>query len=167
MWKIRIKIFRFSHVAPFFGMLLAGALLAGCAGTNAGDAFSEADHAIRIAARADALENRKSGEAANWHNPDSGNRGTVVPTRTYKSDFGEDCREFQETVTAGDRTAVYNGTSCRKADGTWHVARGPYRRDSAAHYDPWGPHWSYGVRHRHFGYWGPPRFGYGAYYGGW
>ena len=158
-------------MAAFLGMLLAGVLLAGCAGTAATDARREADNAIRLAARADALENRKSGEGANWHNPESGSRGTVVPTRTFKSDYGEDCREFQETVTVGDRTDVYNGISCRRQDGAWRIARGPYRHDRAA-YDPWGPHWSYGVRHTHFGYrspgyWGPSRFGYGGYYSAW
>ncbi len=154
------------HIAGFSAILLAAAFLAGCAGTSATDPQAAADNAIRLTVRAEALENSKSGEGTNWHNPETGSRGTIVPTRTYKSSYGEDCRDFQETVTVGDRTDVYNGASCRGQDGTWRIARGPYRHGTAA-YDPWGPHWSYGVRHRHFGYWGPSRFGYGSFHDVW
>lgn len=95
------------------GLALLAAGLAGCAGTTPSGSLSDEDISRRTAARARALENNRTGEAANWQNPATGNLGSVVPTRTFRSAFGEDCREFQEMVTVAGDTDVLNGTACR------------------------------------------------------
>lgn len=160
------KSYRYGLIIRLVGILLAAAALTGCAGANPPDPFMEADRAMRVAARAEALEYKKTGEGANWQNPESDRRGTVIPTRTYESDYGTDCREFQETVTAGQKTDVYVGQSCRGQDGSWTVSRGPHRRGSAAS-EPYQSRWGYGARYGHFGYWRGPVFGSGPYFSRW
>ncbi|MCZ6763618.1 MAG: RT0821/Lpp0805 family surface protein, partial [Alphaproteobacteria bacterium] len=41
------------------------------------------------------------GQTIAWNNPNSGNSGTVTPTRDGTSNTGEYCREFQQTVVIG------------------------------------------------------------------
>ena len=64
------------------------------------------------------LENSRSGRASEWRNPDSGNSGTITPTRTFEED-GQYCREYRQTVTVGDETETLYGTACRQPDGSW------------------------------------------------
>ena len=56
-----------------------------------------------------------------WLNPDIGHSGTHTPTRTYRSDSGQYCREFQQTVTIDGRTEEFYGRSCRGEDGAWRI----------------------------------------------
>ena len=66
------------------------------------------------------LETVRTGVGATWKNPDSGNRYTVVPTRTYESSAGP-CREYSiDAIIEGRRETVY-GTACRQPDGTWRT----------------------------------------------
>ena len=52
-------------------------------------------------------------------NPETGNRGTIEPTRTYQS--GQTCREYQHTVYVGGRAEQARGNACRQPDGTWRI----------------------------------------------
>lgn len=68
-----------------------------------------------------ALEHNPTREPYAWRNPDTGNRYTVTPTRTYESRAGTTCREYQtDAVVDGRRDRVY-GTACRQPDGTWQA----------------------------------------------
>jgi len=69
------------------------------------------------------LETSKSGTAVAWRNPDTGNRGTVTPKPAFKNNNGRYCREFQQTVTIGGRTAEAYGTACRQPDGSWKIVK--------------------------------------------
>ena len=128
--------------------LLTGALTA-CSGVSPTQALDAEDRGQLAAARANALENNKTGQATNWSNPKTGNRGTVVPTRTYKSGNGADCREFQQTTTVSGKTDLAYGASCRAAGGTWNIVSAPSRYrmqdDAFGHFD--FPH--YHFRHRY------------------
>lgn len=67
---------------------------------------------------AHALENVRTGVASSWRNPDSGNRYTVVPTRTIENASGP-CREYTVDATIGGSKEKVTGTACRQADGGW------------------------------------------------
>ena len=137
------------------GIAAAVAGLSGCAGPTPTALLSDDDVLLRNRVRAEALEHNKTGEASNWSGPATGRRGSIVPTRTYKSDDGADCREFQETITAADDTDILYGAACRTDRGVWVVFRGPYRHRQydEGYYDPY---WRYGYRYGHFGYWSRP-----------
>ena len=69
-----------------------------------------------------ALETRPSGVPLRLRNPETGNAGTITPTRTYRSTHGINCREYQFTVTAGGRTGQAHGSACRQPDGSRRVS---------------------------------------------
>ncbi|MFQ5468060.1 MAG: RT0821/Lpp0805 family surface protein [Kiloniellaceae bacterium] len=61
------------------------------------------------------------GQTITWNNPNTGNSGTVTPTRDGTSTTGEYCREFQQTVTVGGQEQDAYGVACRKPDGSWEI----------------------------------------------
>jgi surface antigen len=61
------------------------------------------------------------GEPIQWSNPETGNRGTIEPTRTYQDQSGQTCREYQHTVYVGGRAEQARGNACRQPDGTWKI----------------------------------------------
>jgi surface antigen len=99
----------------------AGAILGGLAGSAIGGSLDKADAQFANQNAQRAFENAPSGQSSSWQNPDSGNSGSVTPKAAYKSDNGQYCREFtQSIVVAGKRQQGY-GTACRQEDGTWQV----------------------------------------------
>ncbi len=103
--------------------ILAGVFLGGLLGGALGDKLDQNDreYADRVAQRS--LETSRVGQASTWRNPDSGNYGSMTPTRTYQGDYGQHCREFQQTVTVGGQTEEAYGTACRQADGSWQITQ--------------------------------------------
>ena len=97
--------------------VLAGAYL----GNQVGQSLDNADQAAMKQSTQYSLEATKVGHTSNWSNPDSGNSGSVTPTKTYQAPSGDYCREYQQTVTVGGKTEEAYGTACRKPDGTWKV----------------------------------------------
>ena len=100
----------------------AGALLGAFVGNQIGLSLDRADQLAMQKTTNLALETSKSGTAVAWQNPDTGNRGTVTPKPVFKSN-GQYCREFQQTVTIGTKTAEAYGRACRKPDGSWQIVR--------------------------------------------
>ena len=70
-----------------------------------------------------ALETNKVGQTSTWKNPDSGNSGTVTPTRTFENATKQYCREYTQTVQVGGKTERAYGTACRQADGSWKIVQ--------------------------------------------
>ena len=101
----------------------AGALLGAFLGNQIGLSLDRADRLAMQKTTTTALETSKSGTAVAWRNPDTGNRGTVTPKPAFKNNNGRYCREFQQTVTIGGRTAEAYGTACRQPDGSWKIVR--------------------------------------------
>lgn len=97
----------------------AGALLGALLGSEVGKSLDRADQAAMAQTTNRTLETAPTGQAASWRNPDSGNSGTVTPTRTYQRSGGEYCREYTQTVRVGGKTEEAYGTACRQPDGTW------------------------------------------------
>lgn len=100
----------------------AGTLLGALIGSNIGRTMDEVDRmkahqAIQQATYA------PIGETINWNNPRSGYQGSVTPVRDGVSSAGNYCREFQQTVTIGNKTEQAYGTACRQPDGRWRLVQ--------------------------------------------
>jgi surface antigen len=101
--------------------IIGGAIAGGLIGGAIGDRMDAADRRESERAAQRAFETAPSGQATAWNNPDSGNNGTVTPTRTFQTDSGQYCREFQQTVVIGGEEQQAHGTACRQADGSWKI----------------------------------------------
>jgi surface antigen len=101
--------------------IAAGVLLGGLAGGALGSSLDAQDRSIAAQSSQNTLETAPSGTTTSWHNPDSGNSGTVTPTRTYQNSSGQYCREFQQTITIGGQDERSFGTACRQPDGSWRI----------------------------------------------
>ncbi len=70
-----------------------------------------------------ALETRQTGETQTWSVPGVA-RGSVMPRRTWRSESGHWCREFEETVRLEEGlTGTAMGTRCRNDNGRWLQAK--------------------------------------------
>jgi surface antigen len=66
-----------------------------------------------------ALERAPKGQTVIWNNPDQNREYQVTPTRTYQTESGSYCREYQTKIIIDGRVERAHGTACRQADGTW------------------------------------------------
>jgi surface antigen len=106
-----------------------GNVVAIAIGTLAGAFFGQEigrslDRADRIAMGQNAqysLEYTRSNETTHWNNPDSGNRGSLTPVRTYQQTSGQYCREYRQVVIIGGQEQDAYGTACRQPDGSWMI----------------------------------------------
>ena len=95
----------------------AGALIGGVIGKK----LDDRDKKMAAEAAQRAFETNRSGESSAWSNPDSGNSGTITPTRTRQLANGQYCREYTQTVIIGGETHEAYGTACRQPDDTWKI----------------------------------------------
>jgi surface antigen len=103
--------------------IAAGTLLGALAGREFGASLDRADQAYYEQTAQHSLERAKIGQSATWLNPDSGNSGTITPTRTYSKNDGTYCREFSQSITVGGRKQQGFGTACRQPDGSWRIVQ--------------------------------------------
>ena len=96
---------------------IAGALLGG----EIGKSLDRADRLAMGKTTQATLETGKIGHTVVWRNPDSGNSGTITPRKTYQTQSGQYCREYQQTVSIAGETQQAYGTACRQPDGTWKI----------------------------------------------
>ena len=85
------------HRAAFALLICGGLVVSGCETMPE----SDADKAAKAA-------------ASNKHHKDKAL--TAAMEKDWK---GEQCREFQQTITIGGKTEKAYGTACRQPDGTW------------------------------------------------
>ncbi|MFT5539268.1 MAG: surface antigen [Alphaproteobacteria bacterium] len=102
-------------------MIGLGTLLGAYIGSEAGQSLDRADRQAAQQVAHETFEYAPTGSTKTWTNPDSGNSGTVTPTKSYKQADGNYCREYQQTVTVGGKTQDAYGTACRQPDGSWKV----------------------------------------------
>jgi surface antigen len=99
------------------GATLGGALLGGFIGNR----LDARDKQMATQAAQQAFESGQTGKPTAWNNPDTGNSGSVTPTRTYQLANGTYCRQYNQTiVVSGEQHQAY-GTACRQPDGTWKI----------------------------------------------
>jgi surface antigen len=98
------------------GAIIVGTMAGAYIGGNVGRSMDDVD---RMKTN-QSLETVRTGVGSTWTNPDSGNRYTVVPTRTYESASGP-CREYSIDAVIEGRLEKVNGTACRDSGGTWRT----------------------------------------------
>lgn len=98
---------------------LAGALVGGQIGAQ----MDEYDRQLAAKSAHQAFEYAPTGNSVAWQNPDSGHSGSVTPTKTYKTDSGQYCREFQQDLIIGGEKKKGYGTACRQQDGHWKIVQ--------------------------------------------
>lgn len=111
-----------SQVGGGKGQLAAvalGALGGAFLGSEVGRRLDEVDRIKASNTQTRALESNRTGVASSWVNPDTGHSGSVKPTRTFQTASGENCRNYEHTVTMDGRSEIVMGTACRQADGNW------------------------------------------------
>jgi surface antigen len=99
------------------GATLGGALIGGYIGNR----LDARDKQMASQAAQKAFEDSQSGQPSVWNNPDTGNSGSITPTRTYQLANGTYCREYKQTITVGGEQQQAYGTACRQPDGTWKI----------------------------------------------
>lgn len=99
------------------GAGLGGALIGGYIGNR----LDARDKRMAAQAAQRAFESNHTGQASVWQNPDSGNSGSITPTRTYQLANGQYCREYRQTIVVGGEQHQAYGTACRQPDGTWQI----------------------------------------------
>jgi surface antigen len=95
----------------------AGALLGGYVGKK----LDDRDKRMAAQAAQAAFESGRTGKSTEWSNPDTGNSGSVTPTKTYQLANGQYCRQYTQDIVVGGEKHQTHGTACRAADGTWEV----------------------------------------------
>jgi surface antigen len=100
---------------------IGGALLGSMLGSSIGESLDRADMQYLNSSTQNALEGTSNGTTSNWINPDSGNRGSITPTRTYQPQTGQYCREFTQSIVVGGQKQNGFGSACRQPDGSWQI----------------------------------------------
>lgn len=101
--------------------IVLGALAGGLIGGVVGKKLDDRDKRMATEAAQQAFESNRTGQSSAWQNPDSGNSGTVTPTRTYQIANGQYCREYTQEIYVGGEKHQSYGTACRQPDGSWQV----------------------------------------------
>jgi surface antigen len=113
-----------SKVGDGSGQLVAvgvGALLGTLLGSELGASLDKADLAYAQQATNRAYT-APVGQTISWNNPDSGNSGTITPTREGVSNTtGRTCREYMQTIYVDGRQQTGVGQACKNSDGTWAI----------------------------------------------
>lgn len=97
----------------------AGVLLGALAGSNIGASLDRADQMYAQRAFTQSTT-APVGQQIVWDNPNTGNSGSYVTTRTG-SRGGSFCREYTQTIRVGGQSKQGVGTACQNPDGSWQV----------------------------------------------
>ncbi len=99
----------------------AGALLGALIGSEIGRSMDEVDR-MRAEQAYGQAQDAPIGQTIAWDNPDTGNYGSVTPTKQgTNTNTGAYCREFQQTVVIGGQQEDAYGVACRQPDGSWEI----------------------------------------------
>ena len=99
------------------GAAVGGALIGGFVGHK----LDNRDKQLAAQAAQRAFGQNQAGQPSVWNNPDSGNSGSITPTKTYQIASGQYCRQYQQTIVIGGEQQQAYGTACRQPDGTWQI----------------------------------------------
>ena len=106
-----------ANPALIVASVVAGGLLGGFIGKK----LDDRDKRMATEAAHQAFEQNQTGQSSSWQNPESGNSGSVTPTRTYQIANGQYCREYTQDIVIGGEKNQTHGTACRQTDGSWKI----------------------------------------------
>lgn len=95
---------------------VGGAMLGAYLGGNIGKTMDKVDQMEMQRA----LETTPTGQTVRWKNPDTGNRYSIEPTRTYYA-HKRPCREYITHAIIEGKPQQLHGRACRQADGSWRA----------------------------------------------
>ena len=101
-------------------------LLAGCASGPPPVKPTAGDLERLRAAEQQALEDARTGQSVNWHDPNTGHSGSVTVLETDtggQTDTGRTCRRIQRVFSAEETTRTGTAYACRTETGDWTVER--------------------------------------------
>ena len=98
----------------------AGTLLGALVGSSIGSSLDKADRMYADRAFSQAAV-APVGQPISWSNPESGNSGSYVTTRTGQTADNRPCREFKQTIVVDGRSETGIGQACQNSDGTWKI----------------------------------------------
>lgn len=115
-----------ARIGGFIGSALAVLLIAGCTLGPPPVKPTAGDLERLRAAEQQALEEARTGQAVNWHNPKTGHSGSVVVLETEptgEGDRAQPCRYIKRIFAAGETTRSGTAYACRTAGGDWTIER--------------------------------------------
>lgn len=95
--------------------MVVGTLLGAAIGGAIGSSMDQTD----VLRTQQALNYNRTGQPVSWQNPDTQAQYTVTPTRTFRDNVGQDCRNYTTVAIIDGRREELHGTACRQPDGTW------------------------------------------------
>jgi surface antigen len=114
---------QFGHGTGKVAMTALGVVGGGLLGNSLGRSLDRADQSYYTRASQQAAA-APIGETITWSNPQSGNYGSVTPTRDgYQGATGAYCREYQQEIVVGGQRQQGYGQACRQPDGSWQVVK--------------------------------------------
>ena len=99
------------YLIPF---AIAGSLVGGLIGSEIGENLDS-----RVASNV--LEKNKLNETTKWKNPDTDLTASITPTKTFKNDLNDDCREFEYSYTHKGESSEGKNIACRDINGNWEL----------------------------------------------
>ncbi len=103
----------------------AGALTGANVGYEAGTILYPSDQTAYDNNAQMALTTSINGTVSDWANPETGNSGIFIPTKTFVASNGRSCRNYRSTLALKSHQsqsgviAHQEGTACQQVDGSW------------------------------------------------
>jgi len=98
-----------------------GALTGAALGNEIGRSLDRADR-LQLSGATKAAYQAPLGKKIRWENPNSGNFGSVTPSREGRHQHtGARCRKIENRMTVRGRSREYVGVACQARDGSWTV----------------------------------------------
>ncbi len=111
----------FGHGSGAIAGAMIGTFAGAVIGSEIGRSMDQADRAAYQHAATQA-QNAPVGETITWNNPESGNYGSITPTREgTERETGAYCREYQQEIVVGGKVERGYGRACRQPDGSWKI----------------------------------------------
>lgn len=99
--------------------IIVGTMAGSMIGRQIGQSMDDVDRMKT----AETLNNNRTGQSTTWTNPDTSEKYTVTPTRTFEESGGP-CREFElDATVGGEPDEKVSGTACLQADGSWEIVQ--------------------------------------------
>ena len=102
-------------------MITTGVLAGGVVGYGAARQLERSDQKAHDTTASQAFAEAADGTTRYWRNPETGNSGIIMPTRSYRAGDGSYCRDYRTTVAVQDGFIRGRGIGCQEANGKWRI----------------------------------------------